>query len=275
MSAGIDYLGCQVRHVDETQAYVLENGLIASKSIINASCLIIVNHEEAPNNLLIVRAQDTQSQPKNHAHAVPRSSSQPPTNPSLPQRPPSKKFKAGSQPPDRPKVTSHTRAPTDNNVGSDVEVEKDVRAMDDEADKLRRLSRARTIIDPSLLASQANVQFQSRPETAGSSSRKGKSKVVDMTVPLPDEETPIIQRNKQMRAGAMAGITNGRSREVSETPRTTPSRHRRKGSVSGRGKRVSSSFEVTGNISKYFIAEFWFWSHLFLDSSTTQLGFGE
>jgi kinetochore protein Mis13/DSN1 len=220
--------------------------------------LIIVNHEEAPNSLLIVRAQDSQPsqpQPSNHADShplpLPRSSSQHPTNSSLPHRPASKRFKAGSQPPDRPKATSQTRAPTDNNVVSDVEVEKDVRAMDDEADKLRRLSRARTIIDPSLLASQANVQFQSRPETSGSS-RKGKSKVVDITVPLPEEEIPTIQRNKQMRASAMAAITNGRSQELPETPRTTPSRHRRKGSVSARGKRVSSSFEVTGNISKYF-----------------------
>jgi len=177
-----------------------------------------VNHEEAPNSLLVVRAQDFQ---------------------------PSR-----SQPP--PKVASQTRH---NNAGSDMEVEKDVRAMDDEADKLRRLSRARTIIDPALLVSQSNMQFQGRPETSGSS-RKGKSKVVDIIVPLPEEETPRIQRNKQMRADAMAAIS---SLEIPETPISKPRGHRRKGSVSGRGKRVSSSFEVTGNISEYFILRFLFW----------------
>jgi len=192
-----------------------------------------VNHEEAPNSLLVVRAQDS-----------PPSQSQPVDQlPSTNSQRPSKKFKAGSQPPDRPKVASQTRH---NNAGSDMEVEKDVRAMDDEADKLRRLSRARTIIDPSLLVSQSNMQFQSRPETSGSS-RKGKSKVVDMIVPLAEEETPRIQRNKQMRANAMAAIS---SLEIPETPSKTPRGHRRKGSVSGRGKRVSSSFEVTGNISE-------------------------
>jgi kinetochore protein Mis13/DSN1 len=136
--------------------------------------------------------------------------------------------------------------------------------MDDETDRLRRLSRARTIID----VSQANAQFHSRPETSGSS-RKGKSKV-DITVPLPDEGTPIIQRNKWMRASAMATFTNGRSQEVPKTPSTTPSRYRRTDSVSGRGKRVSSSFEVTGNISECFFCDSVSgWSHLFSDSTTT------
>jgi kinetochore protein Mis13/DSN1 len=209
---------------------------------------------------MIVRAQDSQpsqSQPTNQAdtHTLPRLSSQPSTNSNLPQQPPSKKFKAGSQPPARPKGPSQTRAHQHPNYGSDLEVEKDVRAMDDEADKLRRLSRARTIIDPSLLASQPSVQFHSRPEIPGSS-RKGQSssKVVDVTMPLSEQETPRIQRNKQMRSNAMAAITNGRNQEIPQTPATNPRGHRRKGSVSGRGKRVSSSFEVTGHISKYFFA---------------------
>jgi hypothetical protein len=105
------------------------------------------------------------------------------------------------------------------------------------------------IIDPLLLVSQANAQFQSRPETSGSS-RKGKSKVVQIkTVPLLDDGAPIFQQNKQ---------TNGRSQEVPETPSTTPSRHRMAGSVSGQGKRVSSSFEVTGNFSECFFCDFFF-----------------
>ena len=76
---------------------------------------------------------------------------------------------------------------------------------------------------------------------------------MDITTPLPEEDTPRIERNKQLRSGAMAAIVNGRGREPEERTTTTPSRtgHRRKSSVSGRGKRVSSSFEATGIIGKF------------------------
>lgn len=132
--------------------------------------------------------------------------------------------------------TRLSQRPADVNVTSDLEVEKDVRAMDDEADKLRRLSRARTIIDPSLLASQD-------------------SRTVEITTPLPDQETPTIRRNKQMRSNAMAAISHERNQELPETSSTTPKSHRRKSSVNGRGKRVSSSFELSGIISKYFFVQ--------------------
>jgi len=87
-----------------------------------------------------------------------------------------------------------------------------------------------------------------------------------MTAPLPEEDTPRIERNKQFRAGAMAAIVNGRGREPEEkTTTTTPSRtgHRRKSSVSGRGKRVSSSFEATGIISE-FLSVVCFWEVIYL-----------
>ena len=101
-----------------------------------------------------------------------------------------------------------------------------------------------------------------------------------MTAPLPEEDTPRIERNKQLRAGAMAAIVNGRGREPeATTTTTTPSRtgHRRKSSVSGRGKRVSSSFEATGIISE-FLSVVRFWKVILLTllhSTTAQLGFGE
>lgn len=216
----------------------LQSISIASKLILEP---ITVNREETPSSLLIVRPQDSQSQPTNPANIhpppppppPPRFSSQPSTSSILPQQPPSKKFRADSQ------TRTHQRRAS--NAASDVEVEKDVRAMDDEADKLRRLSRARTVIDPSILPSQGNVRFS---ETPGSSRKGTSSKAVDVVVPLPEEETPKIERNKQMRAGAMAAIVNGRNQEM------TPHAHRRKSSVSGRGKRVSTSFEATGIISK-------------------------
>jgi kinetochore protein Mis13/DSN1 len=89
-----------------------------------------------------------------------------------------------------------------------------------------------------------------------------------MVVPLAEEETPRIHRNKQMRANAMAAIS---SLDIPEPPSTTPRGHRRKGSVSGRGKRVSSSFEVTGNISEwfFFVVSFGFYLIHFWKSSTT------
>lgn len=192
-----------------------------------------MNREETPSS-----QQPSLSQPTNttDAHSPPRFLSQPSTSSILPQQPPSKKFKADSQ------TRIQQRRP--DNAASDLEVEKDVRAMDDEADKLRRLSRARTTIDTSLL--QSNVRF---PDT----SRKGKSKAVDTLVPLTELETPTIQRNKQMRAGAMASIANGSDQKGRETGSMTPHGSRRKSSVSGRGKRVSTSFEATGIISKILI----------------------
>jgi len=132
------------------------------------------------------------------------------------------------------------------------------------------------MIDRSLLAStstsNANASLQvpasrSQSQTPGSGHRietekgtkKGKGRIVDM--PLPEEETPRIKRNKQLRSGAMAAIVNGRGREPEGKTMSTPTRtgHRRKSSVSRRGKRVSSSFDDMGIISELFntIVRFW------------------
>jgi kinetochore protein Mis13/DSN1 len=130
----------------------------------------------------------------------------------------------------------------------DLEIEKDVRAMEDEVDHLRRNSRAHTTIDASFMLS-ANPAFQFPPRSPDSDTpRKGKSRIIDTSVPLSSEETPQIERNKLLREGAMAAISNGRSREQVQS-NGAAGRHRRKSSASSRGKRISSSFEATGVIS--------------------------
>jgi len=234
--------------------------------------LMIVNHEESSNGLLIVRAQDPMPSQSQTA-AQPRSL-KPSSNS---HQPPSKKFKADTQNPLPLKPSSQTRGHqrVTEHIGSDVEVEKDVRAMDDEADKLRRLSRARTTIDPSILQSKAKIITSSRFETP-QTGRKGKrpNTAVDIVTPLPDHDTPKIQRNKQMRSNVMGANANGRHQTVpeTETPTTTPGGSRRKSSVSGRGKRVSSSFELSGIISKFSFRYFvLLCSYHGIVSTTTQL----
>lgn len=113
--------------------------------------------------------------------------------------------------------------------------------MEDEADHLRRNSRAHTTIETSLLSTNPALQFSSH----------GKMKVTDISTPLPENETPQIKRNKQLRQDMMNAIGNGRAqtREVSGND----TRHRRKSSVSSRGKRISSSFEATGVLCEFLV----------------------
>ncbi|KAF8150159.1 Mis12-Mtw1 protein family-domain-containing protein [Crassisporium funariophilum] len=214
-----------------------------------------LNTDEGQGGLLIVRAPEFQfsSQPATSTNAEqlpPRFSSQPTTAASVASssKPPSKKFRADSQPPTaRPRAMSQTKSGLRTSVAfstvhEDFEVENDVRAMEDEADHLRRNSRVHTTIDVSLLS--ANPAFQPEP-----SRTKRKSKITDISTPLPDDETSKIERNKQLRSGAMAAIKNGRT--TSETNGRNPAQgHRRKSSVGGRGKRISNSFEATGIITQ-------------------------
>ena len=112
----------------------------------------------------------------------------------------------------------------------DLEVDQDVRAIEDEIDHLRRNSRAHT---NTLLATN---QFGSNGEPSNTSKSRGKMKITDISAPLAENETPQLKRNKEMRQAAMDAIVNERN----------DTRHRRKSSVNGRGKRISSSFEVSG-----------------------------
>ena len=206
---------------------------------------------------MIVRAPDSQisqSQPSTSNHVG--SSLAQPTSQPLPSgsaafpKPAAKKFKADSQTQPRPRAKS--KAATRDRVAystayDDSEVEKDVRAMEDEADHLRRNSRAHTTIDSSLLARESGVHFLAPSSTSRS---KGKARIIDTTVEVPENETPQIERNKQLRQEAMDAYNNSLRTPQANGKNQT---HRRKSSV-GRGKRTSTSFATTGIISKFIDA---------------------
>ena len=128
-------------------------------------------------------------------------------------------------------------------TNDDSEVEQDVRAMEDETAHLRRNSRAHTTIESSLLSTNPALQFGSCGESSNTSRSREKMRITDMSTPLPEDETPKLKRNKELRK-----------------------------SSSGRGKRISSSFEATG-----VLCEFTFHStevvlnHFSVNRSTTQL----
>ena len=211
-----------------------------------------MNPEEGPGGLLIVRAtgsQPPQSQPITSKHVEPqRFASQPAnTNNAGPSKQPSKKFKAVAEGSSRGNTNSKSKSVGQERVAypDEEQAEKDVRAMEDEADSLRRNFRAQSMIPSSILNADSSLQFRSRTEPSTISRSKGKEKIIDTVVPLPDNDTPTIDRNKQLRSGAMAAITGG-----SNGNHARPD-HRRRSSVSGRGKRVSTSFEATGIIGKY------------------------
>jgi kinetochore protein Mis13/DSN1 len=146
--------------------------------------------------------------------------------------------------------------------------------MEDEADRLRRQSRARALVDQSLLASthsssqSDNSMFnfpppstsKSQPKPAGANKSRNKLTItameVDTQVPIPQNETPQQQRNKRLREGAMAAIREDqegeeRGRDSGRgSGQRSGSRHRRASSLS-RGKRISTSYQQTGVISAY------------------------
>lgn len=131
----------------------------------------------------------------------------------------------------------------------DPTVERDVRDMEDEADRLRRASRANTTLDPSL----AGIAFRSSPEKQSRPRRpnpKKQSVVLDTQEPLRDG-TPQGARNKLLRSDAMAAITRDGNR--ARTPEPDPKAHRRRSSLGGRGHRVSSSFQE-GAFSAYLLS---------------------
>ncbi|KAI0366174.1 hypothetical protein BV20DRAFT_952953 [Pilatotrama ljubarskyi] len=179
-----------------------------------------LNGEEQPGGLVIVRApapanRTLQIEPlPSESRAT---SCQPSVQPQ-PSKPPSKKLRAdGSsravgKAKDRD-VYATTRA--------EPELEEDVRQMQSETDTLRRRSQAAEQVAGTVSGDFEFPPRSSRPP--GSSSRRN----IDTVVPIAQQETPQIEKNKIMR-----GETG----------------HRRRSSVS-RGKRISSSFETTGVIS--------------------------
>jgi len=133
---------------------------------------------------LIARAPDqlSHSEPKTSNHvgsSFPRFASQPiPSDSGGLPKPAAKKFKADAQIQPRPRTES--KSATRDRVAystayDDLEVEKDVGAMEGEADHLRRNSRAHATIDSSLLARESGAQFLTRPEPSNTSRSKGLS----------------------------------------------------------------------------------------------------
>ncbi|CAK5264216.1 unnamed protein product [Mycena citricolor] len=165
-------------------------------------------HEDGPGGLLIVRAPNLDAQP--------RTASQPKAGPSNP--PPAKKFKAGSADP--------------RGYSVDPVVERDVRAMNDEADSLRRRALTNTSGGGS-----SSMSFQSSPVKKGKGKRRNAT--VEVLEPLMDG-TPQAKRNKSLREGAMAAIAREREEEEDNSRRKG---HSRRSSTGGRGKRISNSFQ--------------------------------
>ncbi|KAG9314948.1 Mis12-Mtw1 protein family-domain-containing protein [Chiua virens] len=195
--------------------------------------------EEQPGGLIIVRApvqrtasplNPPSSQPfptttTYHPSRQPSSSQPLPSTSTAPAttKPPSKKFKADS-----------SRAPTGSKsrdvlatTREEPELDEDVRRMESETDHLRSRSRAKEAAHPSL-------QLPLPPNTPA------RRHLPDALQPLPESETPQIERNKLMREGP----------SIPRTPQSQTPSHSRRSSMSMRGKRISTSFENTGVISQ-------------------------
>ncbi|KAI0649521.1 Mis12-Mtw1 protein family-domain-containing protein [Trametes meyenii] len=182
-----------------------------------------LNGEEQPGGLVIVRAPA----PTNHALRIEplpaesrAPSRQPSVQPQAPQltKPPAKKLRADGSSRSVGKAKERDVYAT---TRTDPEVDEDVRQMQSETDTLKRRSQA---AEQAAGSAPRDFEFPARPSrTFGSSSRRD----VDTVMPIAQQETPQIEKNKIMR-----GETG----------------HRRRSSVS-RGKRISSSFETTGVIS--------------------------
>ncbi|KAJ7595719.1 Mis12-Mtw1 protein family-domain-containing protein [Mycena floridula] len=203
----------------------------------------LLNGEEQPGGLIIVRASDASSSSQPAERPPSRSQSQRPSQPANavagPSHPPTKKFKAGSQPP--PSKSALSKALSKSNFSQDDrEIEQDVRAMNSESDSLRSKRPAVNGSSPS-----SRLQLPVRPSGTPKRSRE---KNVDTSQPLPTSETPQIQRNKAMRSG---DTSRGASREPDGGEGVESKRgHRRRSSLGGRGKRISDAFEASGVIAQ-------------------------
>ncbi|KDQ52709.1 hypothetical protein JAAARDRAFT_162538 [Jaapia argillacea MUCL 33604] len=204
----------------------------------------LINGEEQPGGLVIVRAPPARppsvpppsSQPPPQSQHPPRPQSTgpyptkpPSTSQAGPSQPPSKKFRADSRPPNptTTKVPTTIQQPPQSTTRPDPELDEDVRLMNSEAEHLRQQSRVQAEnlwgnnINP-------NFAFPAFPKSQPLHPSNGSIHHRDMSQPLAARETPTIERNRSMRG---------------------ESHHRRRSSVS-RGKRVSASFEQTGVITQ-------------------------
>ncbi|THH04006.1 hypothetical protein EW145_g5840 [Phellinidium pouzarii] len=167
-------------------------------------------------------------------------------------------------------------------AGGEREVEEDVRQMNSEADGLRDRSRASMA---SMTPAAMSIDFtfpSSKPpnpgagksrvrqlqEQAGTASARGgdpfgtppSRPMRDTMMPIAERETPQIAKNKLLRGEPPQKASSSSSSSLSVDP-NRPSREsgpsgdssghsRRRSSMSMRGKRISSTFESTGIITR-------------------------
>lgn len=132
------------------------------------------------------------------------------------------------------------------------DVEEAVKKMNTEADDLRDRSRA-SIANMTPAALRVDFRFPAGSSTAGNGQPSRhkpsgtKSATRDLTIPIAEHDTPLIERNRQMRVGQPL------SRSDEQNGSSGVSGHlRRRSSMSMRGKRVSASLESSGVISAFF-----------------------
>ncbi|KAG1821579.1 Mis12-Mtw1 protein family-domain-containing protein [Suillus subaureus] len=196
--------------------------------------------EEQPGGLVIVRAPISRptTPQNNYPSSQPSTTTtRPPSRPpsSLSQPIPSSSIAGPSKPPAKRFKADSSRAPTGvkprdvpSSTREEPELDEDIRQMESETVHLRQRSRAKDAIDSS---------FKFPPSTPKHTSQRYPS---DALRPLPDSETPQIERNKLLREGVSLPL---------RTPQRTP-QHSRRTSMSARGKRISTSFENTGVITQ-------------------------
>ncbi|KII85269.1 hypothetical protein PLICRDRAFT_146108 [Plicaturopsis crispa FD-325 SS-3] len=200
-----------------------------------------LNGETVAGGLRITRAPPSRPHSPHSSHTPQpeptRAPSRPPSSqsnrplPSLaapgPSEPPTKKLRAESSGPKSRVVGKGKDRAVSASARDDQEVDEDVRQMQSETDTLRRKSRAaEASATNSSGSSSINPAFQFPSAPA-------KAKHADALELLPEHDTPQMARNKVLRSENTAQHT-----------------HARRSSISGRGKRISSTYETTGVISQ-------------------------
>lgn len=204
-------------------------------------------HPFAPQRGLTLQRQLSQPPlpPQNHfllSDALPNSSHQSIAGPS---KPPNKKFRADSQPPiSTTQVNGSRTSQQSGNHSRDTSLSSKNDSRDD------RFSRIPTVMD-----SSTDPLFQFSATTSRSNSMdsrtKGKNRAsmgTELIVPLPEHDTPQMERNRRLRDGPGWGEDDSDQRGRGSGKES----HRRKSSLS-RGKRISTSFENSGVIGAFTI----------------------
>lgn len=148
--------------------------------------------------------------------------------------PPAKKYRADAGPGDAHRGKGKEREILVDGR-TEPEVEEDVRLMQSETDTLRqqtRVAESTNGINPAFHfpVPSTNGRTNTKTSRAPPSVPRGRAVARETSLPVPDQETPQIMRNKLMRG--------------------TPGHTRRKSSLT-RGKRISSTYVNTGVISKF------------------------